>query len=415
MTDPLDVELLSDRFYDDPYPTYARLRDTAPAHRSMSTGQWLISRYDDVANLFPDHVNLSSSGFQRNYFEQLNPAIRQRTRTLEARGNAANVLTTDPPDHTRLRRALQASFTAKRVDAMHALIHKAVDEILDAVVLRQEETFDFIEHVASPLPAIVLCDLLGVDPRDRHRMQKWSTDLLMFMSRSDPNNELTPDLASEFDSSLGEWQCFLREFIDERRKVPREDLATALIQFGDQEDRLSTAELVSNFVLFMGAGHETTTSLLGNTMHALLTHPEQMQVVRQTRRLVPAAIEETLRWENPVQRLRRTAARDFVLHDQSIRQGDSVELVPGSANRDPAHFDDAHVFDIHRDPVDHLSFGKGIHFCVGARLARAEAEIALNAVFDRFSRLQPTETWKPDWRRSSLLRRLETLEMSAVN
>ena len=232
----------------------------------------------------------------------------------------------------------------------------------------------------------------------------------MFMSRSDPNNELTPDLASQFDSSLDEWQSFLGDFIGERRKAPREDLATALIQFGDQEDRLSTAELVSNFVLFMGAGHETTTSLLGNTIHALLTHPDQMQEVRQMRRLVPAAIEETLRWENPVQRLRRTAARDFVLHNQPIRQGDSVELVPGSANRDPAHFEDAHVFDIHRDSVDHLSFGKGIHFCVGARLARDEAGIALNAIFDRFSRLQLTERWRPDWKRSSLLRRLETLK-----
>lgn len=414
MTKSIDVELLSDAFYHDPYPTYARLRDTAPAHRCTSTGQWLITRYDDVANLFPDHETLSSSGFQRNYFERLDPAIRQRTCTLEARGNAANVLTTDPPDHTRLRRALQASFTTRRIDAMHALIHKAVDEILDAVDIRQEETFDFIEQFALPLPAIVLCDLLGVDPRDRYCMQKWSTDLLMFMSRSDPNNELTPDLASEFDSSLDEWQSFLGDFIGERREAPREDLATALIQFGDQEDRLSTAELVSNFVLFMGAGHETTTSLLGNTMHALLTHPDQMQEVRQMRSLVPAAIEETLRWENPVQRLRRTAARDFVLHHQSIRQGDSVELVPGSANRDPAHFEDAHVFDIHRDSVDHLSFGKGIHFCVGARLARVEAEIALNAVFDRFSLLQPTETWTPRWRLSSLLRRLETLEISAT-
>jgi cytochrome P450 len=198
MTKPIDVELLSDAFYHDPYSTYARLRDTAPAHRVTSTGQWLITRYDDVASLFPDHVNLSSSGFQRNYFDQLDPAIRQRTPTLEARGNAANVLTTDPPDHTRLRRALQASFTAKRIDAMHALIQAAVDEILDTTVVRQEETFDFIEQIASPLPAIVLCDLLGVDPRDRHRMQKWSTDLLMFMSRSDPNNELTPDRASQF-------------------------------------------------------------------------------------------------------------------------------------------------------------------------------------------------------------------------
>jgi cytochrome P450 len=414
MTEPIDVELLSDAFYHDPYPTYARLRETAPAHRVTPTGQWLISRYDDVANLFPDHAKLSSSGFQRNYFEQLDPAIRQRTRTLEARGNAANVLTTDPPEHTRLRRALQASFTVKRIDAMHALIQTAVDEILDAVVLRQQDTFDFIEQIASPLPAIVLCDLLGVDSQDRHRMQQWSTDLLMFMSRSDPNNELTPDRAAQFDSSLDEWQSFLEEFIDERRRAPREDLATALIQFGDREDKLSTAELVSNFVLFMGAGHETTTSLLGNTIHALLTHPEQMQDVRQTRRLVPAAIEETLRWENPVQRLRRTAARDFVLHHQPIRQGDSVELVPGSANRDPAHFEDAHAFDIHRDTVDHLSFGKGIHFCVGARLARAETGIALNAIFDRFSRLQLTERWRPDWKRSSLLRRLETLEIAAT-
>lgn len=408
MNRSIDEQLASESFYDNPYPAYVRLRNEAPAHRVEMTGQWLVSRYEDVARLFPDHTTLSNAGFQQNYFDVLRSEIRACTGTLEARGNSANVLTTDPPAHTRLRRALQSTFTPKTVAQMSSMIGAITDELLEG----SEDwsgSFDFVEKIAYPLPAIVIADLLGVPKSDRERMQNWSTNLLMFMSRSNPNEELTPETAKQSDDSLRDWQNYLLELIEARRRHPTDDIATALVSYGDHDDHLSTPELLSNFVLFMGAGHETTTSLLSNGLHGLMTHPDQLREIRDDRLLIAAAVEEMLRWENPVQRLRRTAAVDFELHGCEIRRGESVELIPGSANRDPDRFDDPDAFNIHRTDPGHLSLGKGIHFCIGAGLARLEASIVLNRLMDRFPSLHVRESWRPTWRRSSLLRRMETL------
>lgn len=404
----LDEALLSDDFVSDPYPTYARLRDEDPVHRVEQTSSWLITRYEDVAFLFPQHALFSSFGFQDNYFRQLRPELRRVVPALEARGNSANVLTTDPPAHTRLRKALQAAFTPEALRSLELVIREIVASLLDAVDTRSP-SFDFMEALAYPAPALVLAKMLGAEGEDCERMQRWSTSYLVFMSRPDPNAELTVETASAAEASLLEWYDYLEKLIASRRSEPRDDIATALVMFGDNDDQLTSEELLSNFVLFMGAGHETTTGLLANGMYALLSHPTQFGEVRSDRSLLRGAIEEMLRWENPVQRLRRTVATDFELHGKMLRRGDAVELVPGSANRDPRQFPEPDAFDIHRSSRAHLSFGKGIHFCIGAPLARLEAQVAFNVVLDRCSKLRLEEGWEPTWMRSSLLRRLTNL------
>jgi len=410
--DSLDGELYSDAFTVDPYPTYRRLRDEDPVHWVERTQHWLITRYDDVNMLFPRHELLSNFGFQRSYFSQLDPGVRRLVPLLEARSNTPSVLTTDPPEHTRLRRAIQEAFSSTTLDRLEQIIRANVDRLLNAACSAGPQ-FDFMAALAYPLPALVLADLLGIPPRDHARMQGWSTSLLMFISRPDPTAEVTAAAAVAAEASFADWFAYLEALVASRRDEPLNDLATVLVSFGDADERLTTTELISNFVLFMGAGHETTTGLLANGLHALLAHPEQLADLRAERSLIPAAVEEMLRWETPVQRLRRAVARDFELGGKTLRRGDSVELTPGAANRDPRRFQEPDRFDIHRVDARHVSFGKGIHFCVGAGLGRLEAKLVFEALLDRFHHLRRADGWQPTWVRSSLLRRLTDVWVQA--
>jgi cytochrome P450 len=234
------------------------------------------------------------------------------------------------------------------------------------------------------------------------------------MARNNPNAELTIDFARASDQSLARFRHYLRELIADRRREPREDVVSVLVQADFDGDRLGEEELLANLVLFLIAGHETTTNLIANGIFLLASHPEQLRVLQDRRELLLDAIEEILRYEAPVQRLRRVASEDFEMGGAALRKGEAAELVVGSANRDETKWEQPDVFDIMRKPFPHLAFGKGTHFCIGAGLAYLEGTIALGEVLNRFGALELPAGWQPAWATTTNLRTLKSLPVKVV-
>jgi cytochrome P450 len=279
----------------------------------------------------------------------------------------------DPPRHTQLRHLVGKAFTPRRIAGLETHIRTIVDDLLD----QSPETgpWDFVSGFAGPLPAIVIADMLGVRREDRDQFRTWSTTLI----QSNPTRgEFGPGL----DAAAALYEYFTA-FLDERRVHPRDDLMTALVQAEVDGQHLCEEELLGFCLLLLVAGHETTTNLLSNSAVILAQHPESRRQLADDPDLVPAAVEELLRYDSPVQGLARTLTRQVDLHGQRMKAGDTVLMLFGSANRDDHAFPDADQFDIDRVPERQVAFGRGIHFCLGASLARLEARIALQALLAR--------------------------------
>ncbi len=391
----LDHLLTKESIYSDPYPAYTRLRAEAPVYWYAPARVWLIARYDDVDTVFRTPQIFSSYGFQNRYFEKLRPELREAAPTLELRARTPNLLMSDPPNHTRLRRLLQIAFGRKAVDEMRPRVQAIVDDLLDQV--RHVDTVDFVANLAYPLPAMVIADIMGIPREDREIFHEISRDIGLFNCRHTPNEELTVEFARATEQSFVRFRDYLRDRIEARRREPREDLISALVHAEFEGDRLTDEELLSNLVIFLIAGHETTSSLIANALYLFARHPEQLRLVREQRELFGPALDEILRYENPVPRQRRVLLQDTELSGVVLRKGDPAEVLVSSANRDEAKWDDAEKFDITRKPFPHLSFGKGIHYCIGAPVARLEATIALTEVLNRFPRLELPPDWTPTW------------------
>ncbi len=411
MSATIDELLVDPALYDDPYPVYRRLRDESPVHWDTAVGQWLVTRFDDVHDAFRDTRRYSSFGWQIRYFERVPPAIRARVPTLEERGATPNLVTSDPPAHTRVRRMLQAAFTPKAIELLRPRIEALVGGLLDDAEARGE--LDLVEDLAFPLPASIIADVLGAQRDDRASFRLWAQQVMAFMSRADPAAELTPAIADEAEQALTDLYTFWRAIIAERRREPQDDIVTAIVAPDRHGDVLGEREILGNFALFLTAGHETTTGLIGNGLLALLRHPEQLAAVRRDPALLDAAIDEMLRFEAPVQRLRRTVREPFALHGRELERGQPVELVAGAANRDERRFDRPDTFDVRRDDGPHLSFGKGVHHCIGSTLARLEATIAIGEVLRRYPDLRLRDARPPSWTRSTVLRNLTSLPVAA--
>lgn len=407
----IDELLVDPSIYDDPYPAYARLRDESPAHWDAAVGQWLITRYDDVHDVFRDTRRFSSFGWQVRYFERVPDAVRIRVPTLEQRGATPNLVTSDPPAHTRVRRMLQAAFTPKAVEALRGRVEALVHDLLDEAERHGE--LDLVEDLAFPLPASMIADLLGARREDRESFRLWAQQVMAFMSRASPATELTPEIADAAETALTDLYAYWRTIIAERRREPRDDIVTAIVSPDRDGDVLGEQEILGNFALFLTAGHETTTGLIGNGLLALLQHPEQLAAIRREPALLDVAIDEMLRFEAPVQRLRRTVREDVELHGRHLRQGEPVELIVAAANRDARRFERPDEFDIHRDPSAQLAFGKGVHRCLGASLARLEASVAIGEVLRRYPGLRLRDGARPAWLRSTVLRNLTALPVAA--
>jgi cytochrome P450 len=315
----------------------------------------------------------------------------------------------DPPDHTRLRGLVSKAFTPRAVEILRNEIAGIVEQLLDKV--KGEQTFDLMATLAYPLPVLVICELLGVAEQDRYRFGAWSRALgegFDNMSNQDPEV-----LRRGNEAAAGLTEYFL-ELVEARRKEPRDDLLSGMIAAEEKGDRLSEDELLATCVLLFFAGHETTVNLIGNGTLALLRNPDQAELLRKRPELLPNAVEELLRYDSPVQRTGRTVISDVEIGGLSLHPGQRVNLLIGAANRDPRQFPDPDRLDVTRgNAAQHLSFASGIHYCVGAPLARLEAQLAIGALLRRYPHLR-VATDRPRWRRTFVLRGLESLPVAAA-
>ena len=408
----LDELLDGEFYYANPYPVYTRLRAEAPVYWHAPSGTWLIARYDDVETVFQSPQLFSSYGFQNAYFENLRPELRAAAPTLELRGRTPTLITCDPPAHTRLRRLLQGAFSPKAMQDLRPRVQSTVESLLDTV--SHEDVVDLIGALAYPLPAMIIADIMGVPRKDRDLFKQVSRNIVHFMARNNPNIELTVEFSRQADESLARLRHYLRGLIETRRNQPCGDVISKLVEAEFEGDRLAEEELLANLVLFLVAGHETTTNLIGNGIFLLLRHPEQLQLVRDNPEMLAPAIEEILRFEAPVQRLRRVVAQNTELSGVTLPKGEPAEVLVGSANRDESKWVEPERFDVTREPFPNLAFGKSLHFCIGAAVARLEGTVAFSEVLDRFPKLELAADWQPSWATTTNLRTLKSLPVKVA-
>jgi cytochrome P450 len=386
----------------DPYTALRPMQDAAPVAWSDALGAWCVTRYEDIRQAFRD-PRLSSDRIRP--FMAAAPSDRRDTLQPLSDHLEHWAVFNDPPDHTRLRGLMNLAFTPRAVERLRKNVAEIIDGLLDGIEARlgPDRTFDYIHAFAYPLPATVIADMLGIPRADVDLLKRWSDLLAKFVltSRADPEKYR---LASE---GIVEMEAYFRGFLDEHAQSGAEDMTVGLIHARDAGDRLTTDELVSTCVLLLFAGHETTTQLLANGLLALLRNPEQLADLRAHRDDMPVvqnAVEEMLRFDGPSLSMVRVAAEDFEWHGQRIAKGDRVFLFQCSGNRDPRIWDDPDRFDIRReDAKKNMAFGYGIHFCVGAPLARLEAEIAFPKVLARFPNITLADP-NPPWSDSILTR-----------
>ncbi len=389
-------------FVADPYPFYRSLRAMAPIWKAPN-GRWLIAGYDDTAAILKDRR------FGRDYEDP--EALKRRFGPTALDEPAVVELThmmlmRDPPDHTRLRGLVSQAFTARRVEALRGRVQQLTDRLIDKV--QAEGRMDAIRDLAFPLPVLVICELLGIPEADQARFVTGSASGGALLNPTPPTREEL-DAANAGTQRSG---LYFESLFELRRREPRDDLITKLVQAEENGDRLSTAELRANVALLFAAGHETTVNLIGNGLLNLLRHPAQWRVLCDDPSKVPQAVEEILRYESPVQMVGRTASEAAQLGGKALEKNDIVIMLIGAANRDPAVFDRPEEFDITRDDPKPLSFGGGIHFCLGAQLARIEAAIVFETLVRRLPNMRLLEPEKPQWRQSFTLRGLTALPVA---
>ncbi len=381
-------------FREDPYPFYRRLRENDPFHKSRAGDGYVLSRYEDVAEVLRDG---SFSADERN----LNLYARFVGRRLRAglpdpyADDNMSMLRRDPPDHSRLRGLVAKAFTPRAIERMRPRVEQILKELLEA--RPAHGAMELVREFAAPLPVRVIAELLGVPPEDHLRFRDWSNEIVRSLGEGTFDDERAALRAT------AELRAYFEAIVDARRTAPREDLISALAAAEQDGDRLRLSEMFATLVLLLVAGNETTTNLISNAMLALLRSPDQLALLRAQPERVPAALEELLRYDSPVQMTSRIAKHDCTLAGQRVRRGQQLVLLLGAANRDPAVFADPERLDVTRAEVRHLSFSLGNHFCLGAQLARLEGSLALEALVTRYPRLRlPEQTIA--WRNNTILR-----------
>ena len=389
-------------FYQDPYPTYAALRESAPVFWYEPWGQWLISRYDDIADVLRRPDAFSSVGWEHRVLGQLDPSIQEQIPAIRGHYDTPALIHSDPPDHTRLRRSVARAFAPRNLESIRATVEELVDELLDKA--GESRTVDLVAAFAYPLPALVIAGLLGVPTADRHLFTEWSADVVAFTGSFFP-----AERARRAEASMREFQAYLHGMIRDRRAQPEADLISQLVTATDEASAMTDEEIVATAVTLLFAGHETTANLIANGMLALFRNPDQLRRFADDPAHAPAAIEELLRYDSPVHRTRRVARHDVELGGQLINAGQPITNLLGAGNRDPLRFDEPDRLDLDRADTAHLSFGHGIHFCVGAGLSRLEAPIAFNELFRRFPSIAPASADVPRWKENLAFHGLEAL------
>jgi cytochrome P450 len=393
---------LSPEFIRDPYPSYERLRSTDPMHIT-AFGAFLASRHAEVSLVLRD--KRFGKDFVDRTVRRYGPQVMEEP---VFRSMRHWMLQQDPPDHTRLRGLVVKAFTARRVEDMRPRIQAIVDETLDRIAPRGH--MDLIEDFAFRLPVTIICDMLGIPPEHREVFYTSSRNGGRLL---DPV-PLSPAEIAAANAGNAAAQMYFQQLFELRRKNPGDDLTTQLVQAEEDGSKLSNEELTANIILLFGAGHETTVNLIGNGLLALHRNPDQLALLKANPALITNAIEEFLRYDSSVQMSGRVALEDIDdLGGKKIPKGESVLCLLGSANRDPAVYPDRpDRLDITRSNVRPLSFGGGIHFCLGAQLARIEAEVAIATLLRRLPDLRLDDASTPEWRPTFVLRGLKSLPAS---
>lgn len=383
--DPADPAIMAD-----PFPAYKQLRENDPAHWNPKLKSWVITRYTDVRDLLlSDDLSVNRL---IQFYTALPPADAALLKDIIHYLNLW-IAFRDPPDHTRVRRIMRDAFTAKAIDEMRPRIIEITDLLLDRLEASDMNDVDLIREYALQVPAFVIMDLLDI-PRDMlDEFKEWSDDMAVFIGGA----RNVRDKYERAARGCQKMSNYFRTLIAERAASPKPGFLMDLINARDDGDRLSDDELVATCILVMFAGNETTTNLIGNAALLLLRHTDQRALLCAKPELVNSMIEEVLRFDGPTNALVRVVAKDHELHGRSLREGQRVFVMVNSANRDDRMFDDADRFDITRQQNRHLTFGQGIHLCLGSKLAREEGRIAVQRLFDRFPDLTLDPEQQPEW------------------
>lgn len=358
----MDYNPLSPEVIENPYPYYAYLREHAPVYWIEPLQGWALSRYADVDFALRNPQIFLSSEFTNQTLGDLNPTPE-----------IPWILDINPPDHTRLRKLANKGFLPRLIRALEPRVQEITQQLISA--LKSQTEGDLVTTLSGPLPTTVIAEMLGVEADRLNEFKRWSDDVVLGTSR--PTDEAIRTRVRQSGAAL---RSYFERLIERRRTDPGEDVITALVRAEEERDILSAAEILGLAVLLLLAGNETTTNLIGNAVRNLLSHPAELAKVRADRTLVPSLVEEVLRYESPVQLLPRVTACEVALEGGTIPAGATVFLLLASANRDDRTFPNPDRFDVTRNPQDHVAFGYGIHYCLGAPLARLEGRLALDSL-----------------------------------
>jgi|694.fasta_scaffold38748_4 cytochrome P450 len=386
-----DIDLLSPEALQNPHPIFSEIRQDHPVFYSNRHHAWIISRYDDVSELF-FHPAISSDRV-RPMIGKSSTSSTQSDSVLKLIGDW--MVTTDPPAHSRLRHLVTPAFRPARIAQLVTEIERITDDLIDKFIASGET--DLIGHIAFLLPAAVISALLGAPYTDREKFKNWSDELALIAFGA--GGDLRDDRYKRALAALDEMSLYFQTLIEKARLEPEDNLISTLVNSAEGNDApLTDAEIQSMCALILFAGHETTTNLIATAVSTLLQHPDQLEKVIKNPEIMKTAIEEVLRFEGSIKVLHRWVVQDFTLHDNLIKAGQRVFLCLSAANRDPLKFENPESFDVLRHPNPHMAFGKGIHTCIGAQLSRIETKIALEKIFTRLPDLKLVNqnvTWVP--------------------
>lgn len=395
-------DFFTPEFIADPYPSYRWLHENAPWLKVPDAPLHVAVRYADCQELLRDRR--LGHGFRERMVTQFGEAVFERHPAYKGLGNS--ILLMDPPDHRRIRGLVAKAFDARRTEAMRPRVREIAHRLIDR--FEAAGSGDLVALFNHPLPVLVICEMLGVPEADHGRFIGGSK----VAGRIIDPTPMSADELSDADQRVQENHAYFSNLLDERRSQPEDDLLSALVHAETEDGKLSYDELIANVSLLFAAGHETTVNLIGNGLLALWRNPDELAKLRADLDLAPSAVEEILRFDSSVQLSGRTALEAFEFQGQPIAKGDQVLTLLAAANRDPAVFTDPDRFDINRDEAKPLSFGGGIHFCLGAQLARIETDEALRVLFERLPGLELDDVAHPVRKPTITLRGLERLPAS---
>ena len=390
-----------------PFPEFARLRAEEPAHWSPAMKAWIVTRYADVKQVSLNNKQISADRLMP--FFKTNPEYQKGTIDSLVRYLTHWMVFRDPPDHTRLRRLFNKAFTPTAVENLRPNVEDIVALLIDGMEAKakRDEPVDYIADFAYPLPASVIMDLLGVPRAELEVVKVWSDEIALFIGTA----QVAGNKYLRAESGAKAMSAYFRTLVEDRTREPRADMISQLVLARDDRDALTTDEIIGTCILLLFAGHETTSNLIGNGFLYSMKNRDQWERLVADPALAATAVEEFLRYDGPSGALARVAAADVEIGGKTIREGQRVFAFMNSANRDPEAFEDAERFDIGRAQNPHLTFGHGIHFCLGAPLARLEAQIAAVRLSERLPRIS-LSGGEPDWHDSLILRGVKSLPVS---